>query len=265
MEQIKLLVFDIDETLVDRSKLTVEDSAKAAINLAKSKGYEILIATGRSFFFIVEDVRKNINSDYYVTVNGASLNNHEGTTLNEYAFKQDTLIKLIDYARSNDYPIAIKYANCMKTYTDHEYFVNRYCGLDHPSVHYISHDSDDSYYNKHNPLGVFYYAPHETFDEVSKMFPDLQFFVGHDSSMEAIKLGVDKTFSIEDVLDELNITWDNVMAFGDGFNDILMLKKAKIGVAMGNASDEVKQNSDYVTDNILDDGISKALKHFNII
>ena len=55
------------------------------------------------------------------------------------------------------------------------------------------------------------------------------------------------------------------MAFGDGENDIDMLKFAGIGVAMGNSSDIVKAAADYVTDTIDNDGIEKALRHFGLI
>ena len=55
------------------------------------------------------------------------------------------------------------------------------------------------------------------------------------------------------------------MAFGDGGNDIAMLQHAGIGVAMGNAEDDVKQYADYITDSVDEDGIFKALKHLNII
>ena len=53
------------------------------------------------------------------------------------------------------------------------------------------------------------------------------------------------------------------MAFGDGNNDIDMLKHVGVGVAMGNANDLVKAASDFVTDTINDDGIFKALKNLN--
>ena len=56
-----------------------------------------------------------------------------------------------------------------------------------------------------------------------------------------------------------------VMAFGDGENDIAMIKFAGIGVAMGNASDDVKAAADYVTDTVDNGGIEKALKHFGLI
>ena len=55
------------------------------------------------------------------------------------------------------------------------------------------------------------------------------------------------------------------MAFGDGGNDVEMLEFAKIGVAMGNASDDVKSIADYVTTDVDNDGILNALKHFNVL
>lgn len=55
------------------------------------------------------------------------------------------------------------------------------------------------------------------------------------------------------------------IAFGDGGNDVDMLRFAGIGVAMGNATDEPKTVADYVTDSVDDAGISNALHHFEIL
>nr|WP_256444868.1 HAD hydrolase family protein [Gemella sp. zg-570] len=55
------------------------------------------------------------------------------------------------------------------------------------------------------------------------------------------------------------------MAFGDGGNDMDMLKSVALGVAMGNARDDVKKVADYITDTVDNDGIEKALKYFKII
>lgn len=54
------------------------------------------------------------------------------------------------------------------------------------------------------------------------------------------------------------------MAFGDGGNDIPMLKHVAISVAMGNASDEVKAIADYITDDVDHDGIFNACVHFQL-
>lgn len=55
------------------------------------------------------------------------------------------------------------------------------------------------------------------------------------------------------------------VAFGDGGNDIPMLRRAGIGVAMGNASDNVKDHADFITGTVDDDGIKYALQYLGII
>ncbi len=265
MENIKLLVFDIDGTLVDRSKQTVEESAKNAINKARDKGYEVLIATGRSFFFIHDDVKKSINTDYYVTVNGACLNDSKGEIIESYGFDKESLKTLIQYCKDNNYPLGVKYNKFIGVYGDFNKFVEDYVGSDHPQVDCLIADVNEDFYLENEPLGVFYFAPRETEEYISNLLPKLNFIPGDGPSMEAIRYDVDKTKNIEDVLKRLNLTWDNVMSFGDGNNDAKMLQLARIGVAMGNAEDEVKEHADYVTEHILEDGIEEALKAFKII
>ena len=55
------------------------------------------------------------------------------------------------------------------------------------------------------------------------------------------------------------------MAFGDGGNDLPMVRDAAVGVAMGNACDELKAVADYITSSVDEDGVSRALEHFGLI
>jgi hydroxymethylpyrimidine pyrophosphatase-like HAD family hydrolase len=75
----------------------------------------------------------------------------------------------------------------------------------------------------------------------------------------------DKLEGIRQYIELKEISRDEIIAFGDGENDIGMLKYAGIGVALGNAGDQVKMSADYVTADIDDDGVWKALQHFQII
>ena len=77
--------------------------------------------------------------------------------------------------------------------------------------------------------------------------------------------GVNKGAGVHSFADYLGIDISETMALGDGGNDIPMLRTAGIGIAMGNATDEVKIHADYVTDHIDNDGLYKALKHFELI
>lgn len=74
-----------------------------------------------------------------------------------------------------------------------------------------------------------------------------------------------KVQGIEAILTHFGLSWDEVMAFGDGQNDIGMIEKAAIGVAMGNADEEVKAAADYVTAPAGENGVALALRHFGIV
>ena len=74
-----------------------------------------------------------------------------------------------------------------------------------------------------------------------------------------------KAAGIQKYLENGGLTREGTMSLGDGENDVSMLEYAGIGVAMGNASDEVKAHADYVTDSVDNDGIEKALRHFGLI
>ena len=82
---------------------------------------------------------------------------------------------------------------------------------------------------------------------------------------DVVPVGGNKSIGMEKILAYFGISREETMAFGDGGNDVLMLKHVGIGVAMGNAEDEVKLAADYVTDSVDEGGIEKALRHFGVI
>ena len=77
--------------------------------------------------------------------------------------------------------------------------------------------------------------------------------------------GCNKQSGIDHVLEHCGIALSETMAFGDGGNDIPMLRHVALGIAMGNASDEVKRAAKYTTDTADECGIWNALKRFGVI
>lgn len=75
---------------------------------------------------------------------------------------------------------------------------------------------------------------------------------------------VNKATTIPAVLKAYGMTWDDVIAFGDAGNDRPMLEKAGIGVAMGNAKDDVKSAADLVADTCVNDGVAKVLEEMKL-
>ena len=74
-----------------------------------------------------------------------------------------------------------------------------------------------------------------------------------------------KVAGIRQILQDCGIRQNEIMAFGDGENDMDMLRYAGIGVAMGSAEEDVKVCADYITDDVEKDGIEKACKYFKMI
>ena len=87
----------------------------------------------------------------------------------------------------------------------------------------------------------------------------------HETGIDIVAKGSGKDVGIMHYIEKYGIKREETMAFGDGENDIRMLKYVGTGVAMGNAKEAVKQIADYVTADIDDDGIEKALRHFGLI
>jgi Cof subfamily protein (haloacid dehalogenase superfamily) len=80
--------------------------------------------------------------------------------------------------------------------------------------------------------------------------------------LEVLPKGIDKAQTLAVLLDKLGLTKEEVIACGDGFNDLSMVKFAGLGVAMANAQDIVKENADYITLSNDEDGIAHVIEKF---
>ena len=87
----------------------------------------------------------------------------------------------------------------------------------------------------------------------------------HPAFTDVTALGADKGEGLLAMARYFGLNPDHTMAFGDGGNDSTMIRKAGIGVAMGNAIDELKVEADYITTSVDNDGIREALHHFGLI
>lgn len=87
---------------------------------------------------------------------------------------------------------------------------------------------------------------------------------GPHPSADMTVLGVDKGDAVRNVAAALGVAIEDTYAFGDGINDICMLEAAGHGIAMGNAMDEVKAAAEFVTTDILDDGVANGLAHYGL-
>ena len=87
----------------------------------------------------------------------------------------------------------------------------------------------------------------------------------HPAFTDITSIAADKGHGLQAMAEYLGLNLSETMAFGDGGNDLAIIKKAGIGVAMGNSKEGLKVAADYVTTSVDDDGIANALAHFKLI
>ena len=87
----------------------------------------------------------------------------------------------------------------------------------------------------------------------------------HEGVVDVVPKGTSKALGIDKVLERHKLDISETMGIGDGENDYEMIEHCNIGIAMGNAKPVIKEIANYITDDIDNDGLSKALKYYELI
>lgn len=259
---IKALFFDIDGTLISFKTHTVPESTVQAIRMAKERGVKVFISTGRPLPLIcgLDAVLPYV--DGYVTTNGAyNFVGDETVTCDTIA--PEEVKRIIGYSMQFGVPCLVDGTKSIALLNENEQFdyifrkLLRITTLEHPAP------LEDVLAEGVLQLTPFFTQEQE--DEAMALAKGCTIGRWHPEFVDITAGGIDKALGLQKMADYLGLKIEETMAFGDGGNDIPILVKAGIGVAMGNAGDEIKQKADYVTTHIDEDGIYNALRHFNVI
>lgn len=258
---MKALFFDIDGTLIDIKSHKIPESTTIALREAKNRGNRIFIATGRSHTIVeLPGLPKDI-IDGYVTLNGAvCIAGDSPVSLTKIPTK--TVKGFSDLCLSLHLTNLFVTMEGMEVANANKRFETGFRQYFHlapiPETDFASMLTRNIY-----QMTTFF--PEEIEQELKSRFPQLEFNRWFPTFADITCKGVDKAMGLEVMSRHFGIDPTDTIAFGDGGNDIPMLVKAGLGVAMGNASDSVKANADFITADIDDDGIYKALKALEII
>lgn len=260
---IKAIFFDIDGTLVSFKTHLIPDSTVEALKAAKKNGVKIFIATGRPKAFITSnlDVIQPF-VDGYITNNGA-MADVDGKPILKHPVSKDDVQSLIDDARIHDYPTILMSVSDFAVFNRKPVVEKVFnVGLHIPvDVNMIS--VEQILEQDIMQVTSFFDAEHE-----KNLMKSMKTCVAGRWSPEfadITSVHADKGKGLEAVAEHLGIQIEETMSFGDGGNDVPIILKAGIGVAMGNSMPGVQHYADYVTTSVDDDGIFDALRHFGVI
>ncbi len=273
---IKLIVTDLDGTLMAPDHTTVTERTRRALKEAHDRGVKIAIATGRTISLIGMVTNQVDFIDYVIYSNGAAVYDRVNKKLIYTSFFDTEnaleLAKFLDsepvfyeiYANGwsyirNDKVSLFDMGNLPKDFIDeitkHTVFVDDMCE--------IIKKSDVEKFN------ISSMAPDraEYITEKLVSFKDTEWTSSLPGSkvqnqMEFMKKGVNKGAAVKGMCSVLGISPESVMAFGDAQNDCSMLELAGWSFAMGNACEECRQTAKYITDTNANDGLAKAVEEY---
>lgn len=262
--QKKLIFLDIDNTTIYYGErgCIVPPSAVLAVKRLIENGHKVMFATGRSYYHCTNtakilgiDIEGVLNNGAYAVIN------------QEYLFEKfipDAVVKdIIQRISKEKYCVfASAKNNVYEISADkgtYEFF-SAECKSDEilkPIVENLP------------PIYEILIYPLDSLSDNDKFMSDItetHSEIGLSDGQCSIAVnGISKAVGIENVANLLSYSMDDVIAVGDGYNDIPMLIKAGVGVAMGNASDEVKAVADIITDSVQNDGLYKVFEKLNLI
>ena len=259
---IKALFFDIDGTLVSFNTHKIAQSTIDGLNIAKERGIKIFISTGRPLSFInkLEDIEHLI--DGYITTNG-SYNFMGKSVISMHSIPKEEVLTLVDYLNKHEYP-AILVGTDNTAVINHKPIVDRIV-IDTLNITNIDFSITAKTVLQQDILQITPFITQEQQDIIMPQIPHCASERWHPEFIDTVNKQASKGKALSDIVAYNDLLISETMAFGDGGNDISMLLKAGVGVAMGNANDNVKAMANYVTSSADDDGIYKALKHFEVI
>ncbi|WBW95149.1 sugar-phosphatase [Oceanirhabdus sp. W0125-5] len=262
----KLIALDMDGTLLNENK-EISIQNKEAIFAARKLGVKVVLASGRPLKGVlkyVKELQLDNGEEYTAVFNGSLVqNNATGEIISKTTLTLDDYKSL--YEVSKDLGVHIH------ALTDHDVITpikNEYTDIE-ANINGISQREIpiDQIKPSTTIVKVMMVDAPENIDRIIKELPcelHEKYTIVRSAPifLEFLHKSVNKSTGIEKIAEKLNIKRDEIICVGDAGNDLHMINYAGLGVAMGNAFDEVKEAADFITLSNDENGVAHVIEKF---
>ncbi|SHK07843.1 hypothetical protein SAMN02745163_03169 [Clostridium cavendishii DSM 21758] len=263
----KLLAIDMDGTLLN-SKGNISEGNKEAIKRAIENGVKVVITSGRSIGGLnrfLEHVGLVGENEYIITNNGGSIyRTNDFKCISYKGLKGSDLMKAYKLSKELGVKISAYVEEGCIFPEDNEFvkFEREHIGT---PVKIIDFDKD---VNDNDEIAkILFLGKDNDFENYEEKIPR-EFFDNYHMVkslsfvLEMMNKECNKGYGVRTLAEYLNIKIDEIICIGDQANDLEMIEYAGLGIAMGNAIDDIKNIASYVTDTNDNDGVAKAIYKF---
>ena len=255
---VKAIFFDIDGTLVSHAISDIPKGVLESFSQMQKRGIRLFLATGRHISEFKSLPLHDYPFDGYVTQTGQICYDRDFNLVCEEALTDEDTKILTRLFDEKEIPIVL--LNQDSLYIN---FVNKVVVDTQEKINTLIPKIDTYHGEKLFGAKVFGTADQTAY--IAAQLPGCKESSWNRYASDIVLKEAGKVRGIKRMLEQYGIDQKETMAFGDAENDIDMIRFAQIGVAMGNAANVLKSSSDYVTASVDDDGILKALAHYELI
>ncbi len=263
----EILVLDVDGTLMRTDKV-ISEKTIAEIVRVQEAGIKVAIASGRCTAGIMPTARK-IRLDefggYIVSYNGGCISNCQtGEIIYNINLPDGIVQEIYEFSKKEKTGIMTYHDNDIIAENDADQYIQidaKGCDID---IHVVEDFGKEVTY----PVNKCLLTGHPDYmagvePRAAKAFEGrLSVYRSEDFYVEMMPLGIDKAYGLSKLLKRLGYTRSQMICCGDGFNDISMIEYAGLGVAMANASEQVRERADYIAPHCDEDGLVDVIRRF---
>lgn len=268
--KIKLLVSDLDGTLLN-SKKEISPANLQTLKKCQSKNIIIAVATGRPLFKAKEFI-KNLELEktngYLISYNGALITECKTDKILFSSFiPKDIVKKILDKTTEMQVPIIFYDDKTGNIFTNKLNQKSDLVTLIEKGENKLTKIYEGEIPENLCTIEVLFNTENKNkiLNELIHEFPNLEIIESFYFGLTITNKGIDKANAIDHLRKIFKINVEEICAFGDNFNDASMIKYCGIGVAMGNANDDIKKMADFVSVDNENDGVAYAIKKLGII
>ena len=248
MEQIKIAFFDVDGTLVDMQKKKISPKTVETLQRLRQKGILICMATGRTPVTVPKF--EGVEFDAYLTFNGSLCYNHTDVMFSN-AIPAEDVQKLICNAAAMGRPVSIATKDRVTANGYDEDLAQYYSFAGIP----LEVTEDFVEVSRQDVYQIMLGCSAGDHADVLKEVQGARITGWWDRAVDVIPANCSKGRGIEKILEYYGISKCAAIAFGDGNNDLEMLQAVGTGIAMENASPQLKAVATAVCGHVAEDGI----------
>lgn len=272
MSKYKIIALDLDGTLT-RSDKKISPHTREVLKEAQAKGTKVVLASGRptnGMSFLADELKMDMFGGTVLAYNGGEIIDWQSKeVINQVVLPDEAIPELYSFAKEKGFAIMTYCGKEILTEAEGNRYIEQSAFRNRMQIRVVDKFVDATREWGRLPkclivgnpdlLAVFEKEMHE-WAKGKECMDSIDFFRSEPYYLEVVPKGIDKGLCLQMVLDHYGLQREELIACGDAYNDLSMIRFAGLGVAMGNGQECVKEAADYITDSNEADGVARVVE-----